>query len=91
LVWTGLVTPADLADKRPYVVVGAFIIGAILTPPDAISQTLLAVPMWILFELGLLFSRLFVPKPDVDDVDYLMRDDVEMDTQQDKIDHQEDR
>lgn len=91
LVWTGLVTPADLADKRPYVVVGAFIIGAFLTPPDAISQTLLAVPMWILFELGLLFSRLFVPKPDVDDVDYLMHDDVEIDTQLDKIEHQEDR
>ncbi len=61
MVWTGLTTPASLAEKRPYVVVGAFIIGAFLTPPDAISQTLLAVPMWMLFELGLLFSRFFVP------------------------------
>jgi len=59
LVWTGLTTPAGLADKRPYVVVGAFFIAMFLTPPDAISQTLLAVPMWLLFELGLLFSRLF--------------------------------
>lgn len=64
LVWLGLTTPADLSEKRPYVIVGAFIIGMFLTPPDAISQTLLAVPIWILFELGLLFSRLFVKKPE---------------------------
>ncbi|MCD2452887.1 twin-arginine translocase subunit TatC [Methylicorpusculum oleiharenae] len=64
LVWTGLTSPADLAEKRPYVIVGAFIIGMLLTPPDAISQTLLAIPMWMLFEIGLLFSRLFVRKHD---------------------------
>ncbi len=62
MVWTGLVTPESLAEKRPYVIVGAFVIGAFLTPPDAISQTLLAVPMWMLFEIGLLFSKLFVKK-----------------------------
>jgi len=62
LVWSGVVTPASLAEKRPYVIVGAFVVGMFLTPPDAISQTLLAVPVWMLFELGLLFSRLFVPK-----------------------------
>ncbi len=66
MVWTGLITPASLAEKRPYVIVGAFVIGAFLTPPDAISQTLLAVPMWMLFEIGLLFSKLFVPKTDAD-------------------------
>ncbi|MCD2449783.1 twin-arginine translocase subunit TatC [Methylicorpusculum oleiharenae] len=66
LVWTGLTSPADLAEKRPYVIVGAFIIGMLLTPPDAISQTLLAIPMWMLFEVGLLFSRLFVRKHDND-------------------------
>jgi sec-independent protein translocase protein TatC len=60
LVWTGLTTPQSLAEKRPYVIVGAFIVGMFLTPPDAISQTLLAVPIWILFETGLLCSRLFV-------------------------------
>ncbi|MGR8942437.1 MAG: twin-arginine translocase subunit TatC [Gammaproteobacteria bacterium] len=60
LVWVGLVTPRDLAEQRPYVIVGAFIVGMVLTPPDAVSQTLLAVPMWLLFELGLLCSRLFV-------------------------------
>jgi sec-independent protein translocase protein TatC len=64
MVWTGLVTPAQLAEQRPYVIVGAFIIGMFLTPPDAVSQTMLAIPMWLLFEVGLLFSRLFVHKPD---------------------------
>jgi sec-independent protein translocase protein TatC len=60
LVWTGLTSPQSLSEKRPYVIVGAFIIGMFLTPPDAISQTLLAVPIWLLFEIGLLLSRLFV-------------------------------
>jgi sec-independent protein translocase protein TatC len=60
LVWAGLVTPRGLAEQRPYVIVGAFIIGMVLTPPDVISQTLLALPMWLLFEVGLLCSRLFV-------------------------------
>ena len=62
LVWTGMTTPQSLAEKRPYVIVGAFIVGMFLTPPDAISQTLLAVPIWILFESGLLCSRFFVRK-----------------------------
>lgn len=66
LVWTGLVTPAWLAEQRPYVIVGAFIVGMVLTPPDVVSQTLLAVPMWLLFEIGLLFSRLFVRSADVE-------------------------
>jgi len=62
LVWVGVFTPQQLAEKRPYVIVGAFIVGMFLTPPDAISQTLLAIPIWLLFESGLLFSRLFVRK-----------------------------
>ncbi len=67
MVWTGLVTPAQLAEQRPYVIVGAFIIGMFLTPPDAVSQTMLAIPMWLLFEIGLLFSRIFARKSDVED------------------------
>jgi len=58
LVLTGATTPQSLAAKRPYVIVGCFVIGMLLTPPDIISQTLLAVPMWILFEFGILFARL---------------------------------
>ena len=60
LVIAGATTPEKLATKRPYVIVGAFVIGMFLTPPDIISQTLLALPMWVLFEVGLLFSRLVV-------------------------------
>jgi len=60
LVWTGITTPESLAEKRPYIIVGVFTVAMFLTPPDALSQTLLAVPMWMLFESGLLCSRLFV-------------------------------
>ena len=60
LVAAGITTPADLARKRPYVIVGVFVIGMLLTPPDVISQTLLAVPMWLLFELGIVFSKVLV-------------------------------
>ncbi len=60
LVWTGATTPESLAEKRAYIIVGAFVIGMMLTPPDAISQVLLAVPMWLLFEAGLIASRYFL-------------------------------
>jgi sec-independent protein translocase protein TatC len=60
LVVTGLTTPDALAEKRPYVIVGAFVIGMLLTPPDVFSQTLLAVPMWLLFEVGVFASRILV-------------------------------
>jgi len=60
LVATGITTTAKLASWRPYIIVGAFALGMVLTPPDIISQTLLALPMWILFELGIIFSRILV-------------------------------
>ena len=66
LCWTGATTPAKLKEKRPYIIVSAFVIGMLLTPPDIISQTLLAVPMLILFELGLLFARFYVPQENAD-------------------------
>ena len=53
----GLTTPAQLAEKRPYVIVAAFVLGMVLTPPDIISQVLLAIPMWLLFESGVIASR----------------------------------
>jgi sec-independent protein translocase protein TatC len=62
LVWMGVTTPEKLREKRPYVIVGAFVVGMFLTPPDFISQTLLAFPMWLLFELGVFFSKSFVPR-----------------------------
>jgi sec-independent protein translocase protein TatC len=57
LVAAGITTPADLVRVRPYVIVGVFVVGMLLTPPDVISQTLLALPMWLLFELGILLSK----------------------------------
>ena len=58
LSWLGTVNPDNLAKKRPYVFVLCFVVGMLLTPPDIISQVLLAVPMWLLFEVGILFGRL---------------------------------
>jgi sec-independent protein translocase protein TatC len=61
LIWTGIVEPEDLTAKRPYVVVGCFVVGMMLTPPDPFTQSMLALPMWMLFELGIVFGR-FVKK-----------------------------
>ena len=69
LVRLGVTTPKKLASKRPYVIVAAFIVGMLLTPPDVISQVLLAIPVWLLFELGLVLSRLVVPRDQEEDQD----------------------
>jgi sec-independent protein translocase protein TatC len=58
LILTGVTTPDKLASKRPWIIVGCFVAGMLLTPPDVISQSLLALPMWLLFELGILFGRI---------------------------------
>ncbi len=60
IIAAGVTTADKLAEKRPYIIIGAFVIGMLLTPPDVISQSLLAVPIWLLFELGLLASRIFL-------------------------------
>lgn len=62
LCWSGVTTPADLRKKRPYIIVAAFFIGMLLTPPDAISQTLLALPMCLLFEIGVICAGFYQPK-----------------------------
>ena len=64
LCWTGVTTPQNLKEKRPYVIVGVFVVGMLLTPPDVFSQTLLAIPMWALWEIGLFFARFYVKKED---------------------------
>ncbi|GGB03364.1 twin-arginine translocase subunit TatC [Agarivorans gilvus] len=64
LCWSGATSAQQLRAKRPYVIVGAFVVGMLLTPPDVISQTLLALPMWLLFEVGLFFARFYVSKDD---------------------------
>lgn len=57
MIWAGITTPEQLAKKRPYIIIGCFVFGMLLTPPDIISQSLLAIPMWILFEFGVFFGR----------------------------------
>jgi sec-independent protein translocase protein TatC len=58
MCWTGITSPNNLRKKRPYVVVGAFVVGMLLTPPDIISQSMLAIPMLLLFELGIIIASL---------------------------------
>ena len=64
LIKTGVTTPAGLAAKRPYIIIAAFVIGMVLTPPDVVSQILLAIPVWLLFEAGILLARLMNTEKD---------------------------
>lgn len=57
LAWSGIATAESMAKKRPYVIIGCFIVGMLLTPPDVVSQLLLALPCWVLFEIGIFFAR----------------------------------
>lgn len=81
----GIVTLEQLRSVRPYFIVGAFVVAAIVTPPDVISQLLLAIPMCLLYEVGLFAAR-FIVKPRQDDDDYSSPSDTEMDRQLDGID-----
>ncbi|PHS64999.1 MAG: twin-arginine translocase subunit TatC [Thalassobium sp.] len=65
MVLSGMTTVAALTEKRPYIFVGCFVVGMLVTPPDVISQTILAVPMWLLFEAGVLASRM-IKRPQED-------------------------
>jgi sec-independent protein translocase protein TatC len=67
LILTGVVTADQLANNRAYVIVGCFVMGMLLTPPDVISQTLLALPMWLLFEIGLVMGRILSRSPSDDE------------------------
>jgi sec-independent protein translocase protein TatC len=93
LVWSGVVSPQSLKEKRAYVVVGAFVIGMLLTPPDIISQTLLAIPMWLLFEVGVFLAERFAPKAEEDTAheEYEPMTDEEMEQELDRIEEEEKR
>ena len=90
LVLGGVTTPDSLSEKRPYIIVGAFIFGMLLTPPDPASQVMLAVPMWILFEIGLLLSRMLKKKESVDD-SYEGLSEEDMEAELDRIEEEEDK
>jgi len=98
LILAGVTTADDMAKKRPYIIVGAFVIGMMLTPPDVISQSLLAVPMWALFEIGLIMSRLFIKPKELDEShpDFKFHDDnpdnpdeEEMESMMDEMEREE--
>jgi sec-independent protein translocase protein TatC len=85
LVKMGMVTVAKLREIRPYVIVGAFVIGAIFTPPDVISQFMLATPLWILYELGIIVAAL-ISKPKAEaGMDYAPMSESDMDAEFDRI------
>lgn len=69
MCWTGMTTPDSLREKRPYVVVGAFVVGMLLTPPDIISQSMLAIPMLILFEVGVIIASLYHKEDEDESID----------------------
>lgn len=83
LVKMGWVSVAKLKEIRPYVIVGAFVIGAIFTPPDIVSQFMLAMPLWLLYEVGILVSKL-VDKPATNDA-YQPLTEAEMDAELDSM------
>lgn len=89
LVWTGMITPESLSQKRPYIIVGAFVIGMLLTPPDIISQTLLALPMWLLFEMGLFASRYFLKQSEAPDGNDDLDSDEAMERELDRAEAEE--
>jgi sec-independent protein translocase protein TatC len=88
LILAGATTADSMARKRPYIIVGAFVIGMLLTPPDVISQSLLAVPMWALFEIGLIMSRVFIKpgKRDESHPEYQFHDDNTDSPEEDEMD-----
>ncbi|MCW8934942.1 MAG: twin-arginine translocase subunit TatC [Gammaproteobacteria bacterium] len=89
LVLGGVTTPKSLSEKRPYIIVGAFIFGMLLTPPDPASQIMLAIPMWLLFEIGLLLSRA-LKKKDVEDEAYQPLSEEDMEAELDRAEAEED-
>jgi len=78
MVMAGITTPKKLAEKRPYIIIAAFAVGMVLTPPDVISQSMLAIPMWLLFELGLLAARLFLKNKPVSENTIMTTDEFEL-------------
>ena len=96
LVLLGVATPQQLREARPYVIVGAFVVGAIMTPPDAMSQIMFAVPLWLLYELGVVVAALLQRQRPVEGADSGSGDDAyhpltpeQMDAELDRIEAEE--
>jgi sec-independent protein translocase protein TatC len=69
LIWVGLADPDSLTEKRPYVIVGCFVVGMLLTPSDPFTQSMLAIPMWMLFEVGIIAGRMIRKKQAQEEAD----------------------
>jgi len=95
LVKMGWVSVAKLKEIRPYVIVGAFVIGAIFTPPDIISQFMLAVPLWLLYELGIVISGFISKAAPPEEESYRPLEEVEMEEEFDRMEaaekHEQDK
>ena len=90
LVKIGVVNVTKLREWRPYVIVGAFVVGAVFTPPDVISQFMMAMPLWLLYELGIVLASFIVqpvPEP-VGETDYRPPSDEEMNRELDRAEQQ---
>lgn len=85
LVKMNMVSVAKLREIRPYVIVGAFVIGAIFTPPDIISQFMLAVPLWVLYEAGIIVAALISKPKSEAESDYVPMSEADMDSEFDRI------
>ena len=68
-IWAGIAEPESLAEKRPYVIVGCFVVGMLLTPADPFTQSMLAIPMWMLFEVGIVAGKMIRKKQAEDEAD----------------------
>ena len=94
LIMIGATTPESLSEKRPYIVVGAFVIGMLLTPPDIISQTILALPMLLLFEAGLIISRIVLKRraeQQTEEDEYYDMSEDDMDAELERLEAEEDQ
>jgi sec-independent protein translocase protein TatC len=89
LVRMGVISIAKLKEIRPYVIVGAFVIGAVFTPPDVVSQTMLALPLWLLYEAGIIVASLVTKKANAAEGDYRPLSDEEMERELDAIEAQQ--
>jgi sec-independent protein translocase protein TatC len=88
LVKVGIVNVVKLREWRPYVIVGAFVVGAVFTPPDVISQFMMAIPLWLLYELGIVLANLIVRPVVAGESDYRPPSDEEMDRELDRAEQQ---
>lgn len=93
LAMTGIVEVAKLKEVRPYIIVGSFIVGAIFTPPDVVSQIMLAVPLWLLYEMGIIVASWLVgnKKAEPEEAAYQPMSEADLDSELDRIEEEQNK